>query len=83
MRRALVLAAVFVGSVSAAFAAEVKPPADPASVPVDPKQVVCRHVDASDQNMLPGAKVCHTRAEWAELDKQGTAPAPAPNGDGH
>jgi hypothetical protein len=59
-----------------AFAAEVKPPPAKqdqaqATVPVDPKQVVCKRVAASDQQMLPGAKVCHTRAEWAELEKNG------------
>lgn len=74
MFRALAIAVVALSVSSAAMAAEVKPPVQeqtPGSVPVDPKQVVCKHVAASDQNMLPGAKVCHTRAEWAELDKQG------------
>lgn len=84
MRRALVLAAVLVGSVSSAFAAEVKPPQDPAAVPVDPKQVVCRHVDGnSEGSMLPGAKVCHTRAEWAEIDKQTASTQQPQNGNGH
>jgi hypothetical protein len=64
--------------VSAAFAADVKPPPQdqPAgSVPVDSKQVVCKRVRSNDGGMLPGPKVCHTRAEWAALDKEGTDPS--------
>jgi hypothetical protein len=71
-----ILAALVLLTTAPTFAAEVKPPPAKedqaqASVPVDPKQVVCKRVAASDQQMLPGAKVCHTRAEWAELEKNG------------
>jgi hypothetical protein len=74
MFRVMALALLLAGSGSAAFAADVKPPEkEPAagSVPVDPKQVVCKRVASDDQNMLPGPKVCHTRAEWAEIEKNG------------
>jgi hypothetical protein len=73
------------GMSSAALAADVKPPADSnsASTPVDPKQVVCRHVEASGQSMLPGAKVCHTRAEWADIGRQSGQDGSQSNGNGH
>jgi hypothetical protein len=76
-------AAMFVG---AAFAADVKPPPQdqPAgSVPVDSKQVICKRVQPDDGGMLPGPKVCHTRAEWAEVEKQGDNPSPSERGKGH
>ena len=84
VRSTLVALAVSLTCVSA-FAADVKPPAkdQPAgSVPVDPKQVVCKRV-AGASGMLPGAKVCHTRAEWAEIEKQGGDNAAGASDSGH
>lgn len=84
-RRALVAAAVALTCAASALATEVKPPAkdQPAgSVPADPKQVVCKRV-AGGTGMLPGAKVCHTRAEWAEIEKQGGDQPDKPAGTGN
>ena len=72
------VASTLVTFADAAFAADVKPPPQdqPAgSVPVDSKQVVCKRVRPDDGGMLPGPKICHTRAEWAALESQGAAPS--------
>jgi hypothetical protein len=83
-RRALIVAAALLFA-SAAVAADVKPPPQDqlvGSVPVDSKQVVCKRVRQGDGGMLPGPKVCHTRAEWAALDREGTGqPANEPRQD--
>ena len=70
----------------AALSADVKPPPQdqPAgSVPVDSKQVVCKRVRPNDRGMLAGPKVCHTRAEWAALEKQAADPATGESREGH
>ena len=37
--------------------------------PVDPNQRICKAVEATGSRFTK--KTCHTRAEWAQLDKAG------------
>jgi hypothetical protein len=63
---AIIAAAALLVSASAAFAASGQ---DQAKQP-DPNEIVCRAGQPVTGSLLPGPRVCHTRQEWDDMQRQ-------------
>ncbi len=77
MSRSVLIAAVaaaFVGTASLA-SAQTTTAAAPANAPdvtdhTNPKdEIVCKRMQVTGQ-LLPGPKICHTRGEWEDMQRQ-------------
>ncbi|HUJ03774.1 MAG TPA: hypothetical protein VLW75_09070 [Rhizomicrobium sp.] len=68
MRLSLTIIAAALFLAGPAFAADTGQQSDQAKP--DPNEIICRAGEPTTGSLLPGPRVCHTRKEWDDMQRQ-------------